>query len=465
MKRLRRLALLFLVAVLAFAPAATVLGLAAFTERTVKNPDDERFKCYGCVSELTMVSADEGWAAGYGQDALHYQGGVLRWGAGGGSNVVASSPNDVWALGGDIWHYQGKNWTRSADSPTTLKYFHQVALVSPTDIWAVGGEWVTTYDGNGVVWHFDGAHWRQIQTIIGLNLQGVSMISADDGWAVGTQYAGGEAQASIFLRYQNGRWSEVASPQGLLYSVAMTSPIDGWAAGRTVSGEEMLYHYDGTAWRAMASLPCVHITRITMLSASAGWARGYDYSGSDDESALYRFADGVWTRISIPPDVSLYDLSSLTPGDAWLVGATRTKDQDGYVQGVLLHYRDGIWQTFAIPRQLTKAPDAIPFRYLFISLFGFQALLLSARMILLARRETQLPRTARRVFILWLATLLAVFFGIAVASFFATELLNSVPWFIVVGGLALLVSFPTVYLALPFFISGEDGSFRWRRQT
>jgi photosystem II stability/assembly factor-like uncharacterized protein len=458
-KRLQRLALFLLVAVATLAPAAAVVGLAIYsnyTERATRNADDARFKCYGCVFELTMVSADEGWAAGQGARILHYQDGKLRWEGGADDyafpKIVASSSDNVWALGGTFQRYQGKNWTKSADSPSTFNNINQVALVSPKDIWAVGEN-----SDDGLIWHYDGVHWRQIQTIIGLSLQGVSMISADDGWAVGTQYAGGKPQTSAFLRYQNGFWSEVASPQGLLYSLAMISPTDGWASGRTVSGEEILYHYDGAAWRAMDPVPCVHITRITMLSASAGWARGYDYSGSDDESALYRFADGVWTRVSIPRDVSLYDLSSLTPGDAWLVGATRTKDQDGYVEGVLLHYLDGNWQTVAIPRQPVTSPDAIPLRYAFENMVGAYVLVLSALLILFARRRAWLPisnEKVRQVFIAWFVLLLGFFGMLIAASYLAAEALEAVPWYFVVGVLALLISFPAAYLAWPLFYRG-----------
>jgi hypothetical protein len=457
-KRWKRFALLFLVAIATLAPSAAVVGFAMYTaylERTIKNPDDEQFKCYSGVFELTMASADEGWAAGYGQDVLHYQSGALRWEPGGGSKFVASSPHDVWALGGDIWHYQGKNWTRSADSPTHIQYFSQVALVSSTDTWAVGDDWVSEYDANGVIWHFDGVHWPRTQTILGLSLQGVSMTSADDGWAVGTHYAAGNPQASAFLRYQNGLWSTVASPEGLLSAVAMTSPIDGWASGRTISGEGAIYHYDGTKWQATDSLPNVRIYQISMQSASAGWALGNDYSSSDDESALFRFADGAWTRVTIPADMALYALSSLSPGDAWFVGATRTKDHDGYVHAILLHYLNGNWQTIGVPRRPATSPDAIPLRYLFETMFGSYVLVLSAWLILFARRRARRPisnEKVRRVFIAWLVVLLAVFLALAAASFFAADVLEAIPWYIVAGGLALLISFPAAYLALPMFL-------------
>jgi hypothetical protein len=59
----------------------------------------------------------------------------------------------------------------------------------------------------------------------------------------------------------------------------------------------------------------------------------------------------------------------------------------------------------------------------------------------------------RRVFIAWLVALLAVFLALAAASFFATDMLEAVPWFIIASGLALLTSFPAAYLALPMVFS------------
>lgn len=472
MRRLRRFALLFAISMLTVAPAATVLVLAAFTERTVKDPDEEQFKCYRCVFDLTMVSADEGWATGQSQHILHYQDGILQWVDGPSeSEMVASSPNDVWALNYEIWRYQGKSWRKNtdlprADSPKAFQVVDRASVVSPTDIWAVGEEWVTSYDVNGVVWHFDGAQWRRTQTFTDLLLQDISMISAGEGWAIGTRYVGGETQASTFLRYQNGIWRTVASPEGLLSAVAMISPTNGWAAGRTVSGEETLYHYDGTVWRVMDSLPNVHVMWITMLSASAGWARGYINTDSNEESVLLRFVDGVWIRVAIPEDISLYALSSLTPGDAWLVGATRTKDQDGYVHGVLLRYLDGAWQTVAIPREPVTSSDAILLR--FEALLGAYVLVPCVWLITLARKQTRRPisnKRTRRVFIVWFVVLLAVLLAFAAASFLNTESVEAILWLIFAGGLALLVSFPTVYLALPLFFPGEDNSARWRRET
>jgi hypothetical protein len=371
-KRLWRLALPFLVALATLAPAAATIGVAIYInsiDRTARNADDARFKCYGCAFSLTMVSSNEGWAAGQGAQILHYQNGRVRWEPRPDDyafpKIVASSPHDVWALGGSFRHYQGKTWAKSADSPPTFNSINQVALVSPSDIWAVGEN---SYDG--LIWHFASSHWYQTQTIAGIKLEDISMFSTDDGWAIGTRYVDNDPQASTFIRYQNGLWSEVATHEGLLYAVAMTSPVDGWASGRTVNGEGALYHYDGTAWRASDSLPGVRISRISMQSALVGWALGYDYGDSNEVSVLLRFAEGVWTRVTIPPDVSIYALSSLTPGDAWLVGATRTKDHDSYVHAILLHYLNGNWQTIGVPRRPATSPDAIPLRYLFETMLG-----------------------------------------------------------------------------------------------
>jgi hypothetical protein len=75
-------------------------------------------------------------------------------------------------------------------------------------------------------------------------------------------------------------------------------------------------------------------------------------------------------------------------------------------------------------------------------------------LILFARRRAGLPisnEKVRRVFIVWAVVLLGFFGALAAASFFVADMLEASPWYFVVGVLALLISFPAAYLAVPLF--------------
>ena len=76
--------------------------------------------------------------------------------------------------------------------------------------------------------------WTSPTTAI---LSSVFMVSADDGWAVGS--------GGTIIRWDGTEWSTVTSPTTVfLYSVFMVSADDGWAVGN--SGE--IIQWTGTEW-------------------------------------------------------------------------------------------------------------------------------------------------------------------------------------------------------------------------
>lgn len=67
--------------------------------------------------------------------------------------------------------------------------------------------------------------WSTVVSPTSSNLNSVSMVSADEGWAVG--------DAGTILHYANRIWTPVTpSPTpNPLYSVSMVSAGEGWAVG------------------------------------------------------------------------------------------------------------------------------------------------------------------------------------------------------------------------------------------
>ena len=96
-------------------------------------------------------------------------------------------------------------------------------------------------------------------------INSISMLASDDGWAVGTA-----ANGALITHFHNGQWSRVAAPTlptNTPYSLdylKMTSLTDGWAIGHAFPGPEYVktqipdpaltkfgqiwLHFDGTAW-------------------------------------------------------------------------------------------------------------------------------------------------------------------------------------------------------------------------
>ena len=130
------------------------------------------------LRSVAMVSSTDGWAVGDNGIILHWNGNdwldvtgpvsyTLR-------SVRMASADNGWAVGdGGILHWDGSNWTEiySGGMPGS------VVVNSSDDAWGVG---------YGTISHWDGSSWTAVNAPIGFySLTGVSMISPEEGWAVG----------------------------------------------------------------------------------------------------------------------------------------------------------------------------------------------------------------------------------------------------------------------------------------
>ena len=124
-------------------------------------------------------------------------------------------------------------------------------MVSASEGWAVGvlprpergsGGGDATRPDNALVLRYHDGTWEEqarfpgpVDTFTGFN--GIAMVSASEGWAVGT--------GGLIVHYSHGVWTRVASPTSqALLSVAMVSAAEGWAVG----DHGTILHYVGGAW-------------------------------------------------------------------------------------------------------------------------------------------------------------------------------------------------------------------------
>ena len=107
-------------------------------------------------------------------------------------------------------------------------------MVSADQGWAVGSQ--------GIILHYAGGSWRRYprRLDIDLVLTSVQMVSASEGWAVGT--------GGTILHYQDGDWFEVESPTDQeLSKLDMISAWDGWAVGG-LGATGVIMRYQQGAW-------------------------------------------------------------------------------------------------------------------------------------------------------------------------------------------------------------------------
>jgi hypothetical protein len=160
-------------------------------------------------------------------------------------------------------HWDGTGWTR-VPSPDlgpqpTLK---GVSDASAGNAWAVG--WAGGPPKlRTLALHWDGSTWRRVFSpspghqlpsgaVIGNELNGVDTVSDTNAWAVGDYTVNGSTrQAALILHWNGTRWTQQPNPGGtsdsFLNGISMVSATDGWAVGSDSTGA-LILHWNGTTW-------------------------------------------------------------------------------------------------------------------------------------------------------------------------------------------------------------------------
>jgi hypothetical protein len=265
---------------------------------------------------LDYLAPNEGWTVGVLNTSPPAKG-LQRWTGSGWQEydqptntggplrgVDYISPTDVWAVGSAaVFHFDGAGWTSTT---STGNFMQAMELVSPTDGWAVG-------TGGDIV-HFNGTSWTNYTTPTTTNLWSLDMVDANEGWAGGTLGA--------MLRYQNGTWTQVTPNPGTttIEDIHMVSANEGWAVGY---GGKILHYLNGT-WTETQSPTTGNLLGVYMVSATEGWAVGDMPSGAgrNDVSPILHYQNGTWSLVQSPTRLELRDVFILPDGSGWIVSAS-----------------------------------------------------------------------------------------------------------------------------------------------
>jgi hypothetical protein len=154
----------------------------------------------------------------------------------------AASAANAWAVGWSnsgannvalVLHWDGKAWSRSPVTlPTGNTELQGVTVVSARNVWAVG-----TNEGRPLVLHWNGRKWRVLPrpTVTDAWLQAAESDGAGGAWVAGFRLTdGGTVERPLFLHWTGGRWVTGTSeePEGVVYGLARTGPSI-WAVGTT----------------------------------------------------------------------------------------------------------------------------------------------------------------------------------------------------------------------------------------
>jgi len=156
------------------------------------------FRSESWLQSIDMLSPQEGWAITNSGTFHHYTKG--SWIVAQRAKVTSAylsqvsmvSVNDGWVAAGGkdkLYHYDGTSWRPVAtpiDQPLS-----SIHMIDSSDGWSVGAK--------GTILHYDGTSWQQQPSPTNKDLNAVKMVSANEGWAVG--------DAGTMLHYWDGVWS------------------------------------------------------------------------------------------------------------------------------------------------------------------------------------------------------------------------------------------------------------------
>ncbi|HYK53189.1 MAG TPA: hypothetical protein VEV38_06635 [Candidatus Eremiobacteraceae bacterium] len=91
--------------------------------------------------------------------------------------VSAFAPNDVWAAGYLIEHFDGTKWSVALDPRKTGDAMNAVSAIAPNDVWAAGD--------HGILISWDGTAWIHWPTLLSASLTGIQALPGG-AIAVGT---------------------------------------------------------------------------------------------------------------------------------------------------------------------------------------------------------------------------------------------------------------------------------------
>lgn len=314
---------------------------------------------------VAAITKNNIWAVGYADSQTlteHWNGSA--WGVVPSANqsahdqlvaVAAISNNNVWAVGsnGDplnVSQPMAEHWNGSAWSLVTVpavgisSQFTSVARVpGSSNVWAVGHSTDSNSVDHTLVEYWNGTAWSVVPSpdgsANGSDLLGVTAISADSAWAVGTFLDNAGNFESLTERWNGHVWKLLPGPNvqgnGVLWSVAhVPNSSRDWAVGTyfdSVSGfnKTLIASWNGSSWAVVPSPNVAAINNdlfsVAINSARDIWAVGITFDNSGLNHAMTIHWNGTsWSIVSSPDPQSNSYLNSVThvPDSSifWAVG-------------------------------------------------------------------------------------------------------------------------------------------------
>jgi hypothetical protein len=276
-------------------------------------------------------------------------------------------------------HFDGAGWSivPSPNPPNdVISELHSVSAAAANDVWAVGSTHSGGPPARTLIEHWDGTQWNIVSSPnpdTQLNvLNGVVALSANNAWAVG--YRGGTKNETpletLILHWDGTSWRQVASPNvpngaNELSGITALSANDIWAVG-SAGGGPLALHWNGNAWNVFPIQISSGLSgeRFTAISGTAGndvWAvgQGKGFFSNQASASIWHWDGTRWTKklcyaasASNPPagyegeggsDAYFNGVAAAASNDVWAVGANGSGP-------MILHWDGRAWTAVTHPR-------------------------------------------------------------------------------------------------------------------
>lgn len=224
---------------------------------------------------------------------------------------VTSAGGSAWAVGsgslyegmpdGVVLHWDGRRW-REVEDPALppVFYWNSVDSASPRDVWAYG--W--NYDDEYLV-RWDGRKWRQVPL---------------------PELPGGEHHGS----------AEIAAERGRVW----------------VAGFRWLSTYAHGSWKTERVPNGLDVADVDSCSSRSAWAvGGFAHAGQESRPVVMRWHNGRWSETEAPgdPDLRLTNVHVASEGSVWATGRVPAADGEGFAEPRVLHWNGHKWRDVTGP--------------------------------------------------------------------------------------------------------------------
>jgi hypothetical protein len=205
------------------------------------------------------------------------------------TGVDAISPSDVWVVGTQhpnkyrttetiSYHWDGSTWTNvPVPSPGRYAWLRDVVAVTPNDIWAVGS-FEKPDDGpvETLVLYYDGIRWSRVPTPSpseSAALMAIDATSSESAWAVGSWMSN---RRPLVMRWNGEEWRHMKL--GKRYD----DGYEGFIAVDAIADDDVWM----TGWTSQA----LHFVAGSWLARNTPDRRGTEWN-----NGVVATADRVWT--------------------------------------------------------------------------------------------------------------------------------------------------------------------------